>query len=80
MPFCARETYLLDVFKRGLLYNSCIYFFKLYLPFCAPPVPIAAIAVCGLAREAKPVFPIFQTLDLLLQLPLLKHLQRSKRR
>ena len=51
--------------------------FKLYLPFCAPPVPIAAVAVGGLAGEAKPVFCILKPLQLLLQLTLLQYLPQS---
>ena len=39
---------------------------NLHLPFRAPPVPIATIAVGRLAREAKPIFGIFKSLDLLL--------------
>ena len=44
---------------------------NLHLPFRAPPVPIATIAVGRLAREAKPIFGIFKPLDLLLQLTIL---------
>ena len=51
-----------------------------YLPLCAASVSVASVALRGLAREAKPVLRLLQAADLLLKLPLFKHLTKGKLR